>query len=168
MSWLWDFGDGYTSDEEEPAHIYEMPGNYTVTLTVTDSDGATSEETKTNFIRADIFNKTVDNVDYPKTHYRSKTILFLKALDIDPKDFKYSRLLYVGCDSGHYFTDTFKRGIMFFALNTSSTGDMPILVYLRSYLEGKSDHEIWQDLQSLDPIFDYYDFSKTPSEQPIN
>ena len=168
VSWEWNFGDGITSGEESPTHIYETPGNYTVTLKVTDSDGSTSVETKSNFMRADIFNKTVDNVDYPKTHYRSKTILFLKELDIDPNDFKYSRLLYVGCDSGHYFTDTFKRGIMFYALNTSSTADMPILTYLRSYLEGKSDYEIWQDLQSVDPIFDYYYFDKTPSEQPVD
>ena len=168
VSWLWDFGDGYTSEEQNPTHIYETAGNYTVTLTVIDSDESTSTETKPNFIRVSLFDKTIDNVDYPKTHYRSKTLLFVNDLDIDPNDFKYSRLLYVGCDSGHYFTDTFKRGTMFYALNTSSTGDSPVLVYLRSYLEGKKDHEVWQDLQSLDPIFDYYYFDRPPSEQPVD
>ncbi len=29
----WDFGDGETSTEESPKHIYQQPGNYSVTLT---------------------------------------------------------------------------------------------------------------------------------------
>ena len=33
--WLWDFGDGTTSDEANPSHTYTEPGNYTVSLTVT-------------------------------------------------------------------------------------------------------------------------------------
>lgn len=32
-SYLWDFGDGQTSTEENPMHIYAAPGSYTVTLT---------------------------------------------------------------------------------------------------------------------------------------
>jgi len=32
-SYLWNFGDGIMSTLENPAHIYENPGNYTVTLT---------------------------------------------------------------------------------------------------------------------------------------
>lgn len=35
----WDFGDGQTSDELSPEHIYELAGSYTATLTATDSDG---------------------------------------------------------------------------------------------------------------------------------
>ncbi|NEN22631.1 PKD domain-containing protein [Cryomorpha ignava] len=31
-SWAWDFGDGNTSDEQNPVHIYNEPGVYTVTL----------------------------------------------------------------------------------------------------------------------------------------
>lgn len=33
-SFLWDFGDGRTSSEENPDHIYPFPGDYVVTLTV--------------------------------------------------------------------------------------------------------------------------------------
>lgn len=32
-SWLWDFGDGETSEEENPTHEYAQSGTYTVTLT---------------------------------------------------------------------------------------------------------------------------------------
>ncbi|MBC8313598.1 MAG: right-handed parallel beta-helix repeat-containing protein, partial [Candidatus Cloacimonetes bacterium] len=38
ISWLWDFGDGTTSSEENPYHLYETPGTYDVYLQV--SDGA--------------------------------------------------------------------------------------------------------------------------------
>lgn len=30
--YLWDFGDGSTSTEDEPSHMYDAPGTYTVTL----------------------------------------------------------------------------------------------------------------------------------------
>ncbi|MFH1375386.1 MAG: lamin tail domain-containing protein, partial [Patescibacteria group bacterium] len=46
----WDFGNGETSDEENPSGFYFFPGNYTVTLTVTDVLGATSEATQGFFV----------------------------------------------------------------------------------------------------------------------
>jgi PKD repeat protein len=38
-SWAWSFGDGATSDEQNPSHIYELPGSYAVTLTTETSYG---------------------------------------------------------------------------------------------------------------------------------
>jgi len=38
ISWYWDFGDGNTSDEQNPKHIYNKKGSYRVTLTVTDEN----------------------------------------------------------------------------------------------------------------------------------
>lgn len=37
LSYLWDFGDGNTSTNQNPVHFYPGPGDYTVCLTVTDS-----------------------------------------------------------------------------------------------------------------------------------
>ncbi len=34
-SWMWDFGDGTTSTDQNPIHTYTQTGNYTVTLTIT-------------------------------------------------------------------------------------------------------------------------------------
>ncbi len=44
-SWFWDFGDGQSSEEQNPAHTYIYSGNFTVTLTVTDNNGNTSNNT---------------------------------------------------------------------------------------------------------------------------
>jgi outer membrane protein assembly factor BamB len=41
----WDFGDGQTSNEQNPTHSYSTSGNYTATFTVTDSVGNISSDT---------------------------------------------------------------------------------------------------------------------------
>ncbi|NIM11614.1 MAG: PKD domain-containing protein, partial [Candidatus Aminicenantes bacterium] len=46
VSWLWDFGDGNTSTEQNPTHTYAADGTYTVTLTVTDDDSLTDSVSK--------------------------------------------------------------------------------------------------------------------------
>ena len=46
VSWLWDFGDGDVSTEQNPGHHYLDDGLYTVTLTVTDDRGRTSTAQK--------------------------------------------------------------------------------------------------------------------------
>lgn len=43
-TYLWDFGDGNTSDEANPTHMYVDNGMYTVTLTVTNTCGASTLE----------------------------------------------------------------------------------------------------------------------------
>ncbi len=35
ISWLWDFGDGQTSTEQNPEHLYQNSGTYSVTLNAT-------------------------------------------------------------------------------------------------------------------------------------
>ena len=42
-SWLWDFGDGATSTEQNPTHAYSAIGTYTVQLTVENENGSDTE-----------------------------------------------------------------------------------------------------------------------------
>lgn len=46
-TWNWDFGDGKTSTQQNPSHKYDRPGEYIVTLTVTDNIGAQDTYTTT-------------------------------------------------------------------------------------------------------------------------
>ena len=48
-SWAWDFGDGSTSTEKNPTHVYAAVGKYTVKLTVTNEIG-TNEKIETEYI----------------------------------------------------------------------------------------------------------------------
>jgi len=41
----WDFGDGTTSQENRPTHIYSNPGEYTITVIVTDNKQKTDQDT---------------------------------------------------------------------------------------------------------------------------
>lgn len=56
ISWLWDFGDGTSSQEQNPSHTYNSPGTYNVTLTATTELGCW------------------DSVTYPVTFYPCPTI----------------------------------------------------------------------------------------------
>ena len=38
-SWAWDFGDGATSDLQNPSHVFERPGEFVVSLTVSGASG---------------------------------------------------------------------------------------------------------------------------------
>ncbi|NND71611.1 MAG: PKD domain-containing protein [Rhodothermales bacterium] len=40
ISWLWEFGDGQTSTDQDPTHFFSAPGAYDITLSVT-GDGGT-------------------------------------------------------------------------------------------------------------------------------
>jgi PKD repeat protein len=47
--WLWDFGDGATSTEQNPTHAYSTIGVYTVSLTATNEIGS-DQEVKADYI----------------------------------------------------------------------------------------------------------------------
>ncbi len=54
-SYLWDFGDGSSSVEENPYHVYQEAGNYTVSLTIS-NDNEQVTETKENYITVNAIN----------------------------------------------------------------------------------------------------------------
>lgn len=42
--WLWSFGDGNLSAEQNPTHVYDLPGTYTVNLKATNAGGFDTEQ----------------------------------------------------------------------------------------------------------------------------
>lgn len=47
-SWSWNFGDGFTGSGATVNHVYSAAGNFTITLTVTDSRGLSSQAASRN------------------------------------------------------------------------------------------------------------------------
>lgn len=52
----WDFGDGTTSSQQNPTHVYDSNGTYIVTLTVTDSTDQSESDTTNAIITEDSSN----------------------------------------------------------------------------------------------------------------
>jgi len=65
-SYAWDFGDGGSSTEADPAHTYATDGTFTATLVVTDDDGATATASVTVTVTAPV-------VDDPNGRYVATT-----------------------------------------------------------------------------------------------
>lgn len=68
----WDFGNGETSNEQEPIVQFE-PGVYTITLTLTDSAGVVTTQTRIAYVSVGETDSTLADgnyIDYPKClHY---------------------------------------------------------------------------------------------------
>jgi gliding motility-associated-like protein len=47
LDYFWEFGDGQTSEQAEPLHVYMNPGTYDVTLTIASLTGCVTELTQT-------------------------------------------------------------------------------------------------------------------------
>ncbi len=50
LTWNWDFGDGATSTQQNPSHIYQDAGSYTVSLTISDNAGCTNTNVKPDYV----------------------------------------------------------------------------------------------------------------------
>jgi len=99
----------------------------------------------------------------PKPHYGSRTIIFRKDLEIDVSKLKYKRLIIDTCSSNQYFLPTFSKGIVFYTLG--SVDGQGGMLYLKHYLLGEDNEDLWLSLGGYQGLFDYYDFNKRPAEQ---
>jgi PKD repeat protein len=71
LTWLWQFGDGGTSDEQNPRHRYLTPGIYDVTLMCQNDCGDVPDTlTKSDYITIYGFNPEVYNVLDQRYTYR--------------------------------------------------------------------------------------------------
>jgi uncharacterized protein (TIGR02145 family) len=73
MGWIWDFGDGGTSAQQNPSHIFSTAGTFTVGLTARNSYGSGSE-TKTNYIAVTADGGTGTVTDFDGNVYNTVTI----------------------------------------------------------------------------------------------
>lgn len=72
-TWQWDFGDGNTSTQQSPVHTYNVPGTYTVTLTVTNNQTGCSHEKETTI---NIYEENADFTGTPLNICKRDTVNF--------------------------------------------------------------------------------------------
>ncbi|HRT16140.1 MAG TPA: PKD domain-containing protein, partial [Methanoregulaceae archaeon] len=82
-TWLWQFGDGDTSTEQNPVHTYTIPGTYTVNLTVTNECGSDSAS-KQEYITAEPCPPPVANFNANRTS--GKAPLSVQFTDLSTND----------------------------------------------------------------------------------
>lgn len=70
-SWMWDFGDGTTSTEQNPVHDYQEGGYYIATLTVTGGNGGT--ETSEVNLAVELPPYALLTGDFTAADYQGKT-----------------------------------------------------------------------------------------------
>jgi PKD repeat protein len=76
-SWKWTFGDGHTSKDKNPVHIYSQEGKYNVSLTVSNAAG-NNTTTKSNYIVVNALKAPVAAFNaYPRSGYAPLKVLFI-------------------------------------------------------------------------------------------
>jgi PKD repeat protein len=85
-SWLWDFGDGTTSTEQNPIHTYTTPGIYTIKLIATNEANHNEiadygQITKTNYITVMNTTSPIVVVNIPGRTYNSTLNVNLTTVD---------------------------------------------------------------------------------------
>jgi len=77
IEYLWDFGDGTTSKDKNPVHIYTTPNAYVVTLKVDNYDDTKEETVQVNIQTESI--PVISDFDYeiPYNYYAPAEIIFL-------------------------------------------------------------------------------------------
>lgn len=100
-TYLWEFGDGATSTDENPTHAYTLAGTYTVTLTAISGNGK-KKDVATQTIEVDMLQTFVgsylvqqnctgsSSVSYSMQTFVNNGILYLSGFDMVPANFTTS------------------------------------------------------------------------------
>ncbi len=84
ITWQWSFGDGNTSNLQSPTNTYTAPGQYTVTLNVTNIDGCYSSTTETIHLESlGLASNETDFNIYPNPNFGEMHITNNSSISID-------------------------------------------------------------------------------------
>ncbi|RLE37570.1 hypothetical protein DRJ17_06295 [Candidatus Woesearchaeota archaeon] len=103
VAWFWSFGDGTSSTKQHPIHVYEKPGIYTVTLSVTNPMGEKS--TTAGVVRVmgvegeNPYIPIPERPEYPRGYTIKQMCDLLRISDITPSSDKVT-VVYIdtGCN----------------------------------------------------------------------
>ena len=170
----WDFGDGTTSNEQNPVHLYDQRGVYTVTLTVSGPDGSDAK-TKTGYVYNLIGIIYADNTSQGRPHFYSrsglltfpKVICYTGDVKVPTAQMKYARMYHSACNSFPYFAEAFNRGVMFAKTSDVKVEHDSAVPYLDYYLRGYTDRDILAYINTIEGNHEYYNFNEKPPSMRI-
>jgi hypothetical protein len=112
VTYLWDFGDGETSNEENPEHVYDEPNVYSIKLTVNDDKGASNYSYKHMFIEARCPPPTDVGLTIKNAYDRKAVLKMFQAILLDYLPVQYQ---YIDVDVNATVLDGFNFDICIFA-----------------------------------------------------
>ncbi len=102
LEYAWDFGDGKTSGEKTPSHVWNKKGTYTIKLKVQSSDGCTAGYALADYIN--VANFTTD-FEVPPLICENTPATFTDKSN--PKPYDYSRQQWI-VDGQPYYSEYFR------------------------------------------------------------
>ncbi|MCL6524216.1 MAG: PKD domain-containing protein [Thermoflavifilum sp.] len=87
LHYYWDFGDGNSSTDPHPVHVYTKSGVFTVSLIVTDSLGCSDTLVKTQYIQ--VGNLPQLNVNIPSPICAQSQVLFTNPTQPTPRQIQW-------------------------------------------------------------------------------
>ncbi|TAJ43892.1 hypothetical protein CUJ86_07470 [Methanofollis fontis] len=135
-SWLWEFGDGFTSVDQDPIHTYVEPGNYSVNLTVTNSVDMYDSQIRENYITVEALVEPVADFSADVTTGKLPlTVTFIDnsidavswAWDIDNDGV----IDYTDQNPVHVYTDP---GTYSVSLTVTSIDDVSVTILMENYI----------------------------------
>jgi len=143
VSYLWDFGDGYTSDDPNPEHVYLGSGVYTPCLTVVFDNNCTATYCDTIIIRNPILD-TLQNYGISGYVYAGNALLpdgivvLIKYMNN-----QYRAVAYCHVDSGNYHFSNLAPGTYY--LYAIPYFNLNVLFYPNYFPTYYGNQFNWQD-----------------------
>lgn len=126
ISWLWDFGDGQTSTQQNPTHTYVTDSLYVVTLTITLPGGCTGTRSLSYLVQTDpiVLSIISPNIITPNGDGNNDALIFTN-LDGYPQTnlYVYNRWGNLVYSSENYLNDwvpDVSDGVYYYVLSGSS------------------------------------------------
>jgi len=80
VSYTWDMGDGTRKEGAQVTHVYQMPGKYSITLSVKDNNGAIATSTVTIQVNDNRCDLVVDSISWTPENPVEKDVIQINAV----------------------------------------------------------------------------------------